>query len=69
MGSRPTLSEQEKEILRLVLHGKSIKQISRTLDHHANTITNRIRKARQRMGLPSVHMGVVAEEAKRRGLL
>ena len=69
MGARPTLSEQEKRILRMVLQGKSIKQMSTILDQHPNTITNRVRKARERMGLPSVDMRVVAEEARRLGLL
>ena len=50
---RHRLNEKEQEILRLILQGYSVKTAARTLDVSANTLNERLRSARRKLGVAS----------------
>lgn len=47
------LNEKEREILALILEGHSVKSAARLLDVSANTLNERLRSARRKMGVAS----------------
>lgn len=50
---RPTLTEREKDALRLLLAGHEAKSIARELDLSVHTVNDRLRNARAKLGVSS----------------